>query len=266
MAATLVYAAVAATVVAVDLLVLAGRRLLGDRLDQREVTIVVLLLAVAVYGPVRSWFAARVRRVLVGRRGDRYRVVSTLAARLEDSGAVADQLPALASAVAENSRFPTSASRSSPSEARPSRPPSGPGRTASRSSRSPTGDEEIGQITLPTRGLRSMLSPADQTLMIDLVRQAAVAIRAATLAVSCSSRDRLVRDREDDRRRIRRDLHDGLGPVLGGVALQLDAAGNSVDLDPEQSRIFDHPGPGGDHGGPRRCPSAGPRTAAARPG
>ena len=37
-------------------------------------------------------------------------------------------------------------------------------------------------------------------------------------------------------RRIRRDLHDGLGPVLGGVAMRLDAAGNALDRDPETTR------------------------------
>ncbi len=47
------------------------------------------------------------------------------------------------------------------------------------------------------------------------------------------SREQLVLAREDDRRRIRRDLHDGLGPVLGGVAMRLDAAGNALDRDPE---------------------------------
>ena len=42
--------------------------------------------------------------------------------------------------------------------------------------------------------------------------------------------------REEDRRRIRRDLHDGLGPTLGGVAMRLDAAGNAVESDPESAR------------------------------
>ena len=37
------------------------------------------------------------------------------------------------------------------------------------------------------------------------------------------SRERLVATREEERRRIRRDLHDGLGPALAGVALGLDA-------------------------------------------
>lgn len=46
------------------------------------------------------------------------------------------------------------------------------------------------------------------------------------------SLERLVLAREDERRRIRRDLHDGLGPTLAGVALQLDVARSLVHQDP----------------------------------
>jgi signal transduction histidine kinase len=90
---------------------------------------------------------------------------------------------------------------------------------------------------LPVLGVRAMLSRRDQGLLVDLVRQAAIAIRAGLLAAEVQeSRERLVLGREDDRRRIRRDLHDGLGPALGGVALRLDAAGNAVGSDPDRAR------------------------------
>ena len=89
-----------------------------------------------------------------------------------------------------------------------------------------------------------MLSRRDQGLLVDLVRQAAVAIRARLLAAELqASRERLVLGREDDRRRIRRDLHDGLGPVLGGVALRLQAAGNAIDADPARARELVAAGP-----------------------
>jgi signal transduction histidine kinase len=41
--------------------------------------------------------------------------------------------------------------------------------------------------------------------------------------------------REEERRRLRRDLHDGLGPVLTGLAFQADAVGNLVHANPGQA-------------------------------
>ncbi|WP_420121888.1 sensor histidine kinase [Nakamurella sp.] len=81
------------------------------------------------------------------------------------------------------------------------------------------------------------MSRRDQALLLDVVRQAAIAVRSATLARELQlARERLVLAREEDRRRIRRDLHDGLGPALGGVALRLDAAGNAIGTDPDRTR------------------------------
>ncbi len=49
------------------------------------------------------------------------------------------------------------------------------------------------------------------------------------------ARDHLVRAREEERRRLRHDLHDGLGPVLTGAALSIDAASNSLTTDPDRA-------------------------------
>ncbi|HEX5916594.1 MAG TPA: sensor histidine kinase [Nocardioides sp.] len=235
---TLTTAVVAAIVVAVDLAVLGvGTALLGDRLDQRDVTLVVLVLAVVVYGPLRAWLGGLVHRLLLGRRGDRYGAVSALAARLETIGTVDEQLPALASAVADTFKMRhVRVDVLTPD-----------GGLLSASHGTPPAevqeidiayhDERIGRLVLPAQGYRAMLSRRDQGLLVDLVRQAAVAIRARLLATELqASRERLVLGREDDRRRIRRDLHDGLGPVLGGVALRLQAAGNAIDTDPGRAR------------------------------
>jgi signal transduction histidine kinase len=235
---TLTTAAVAVVVVAVDLVVLASAgALLGDRLDERDVTLLVLVLAVLVYGPLRGWLGGLVRRLLLGRRTDRYGAVSALAARLETTGTVDEQLPALASAVAET--FKVGHVRVEVLA------PDGGLLSASHGT-APAEVQEIdiayqgervGRLVLPVQGFRSMLSHRDQGLLVDLVRQAAVAIRARLLATELQeSRERLVLGREDDRRRIRRDLHDGLGPVLGGVALRLQAAGNAIDADPARAR------------------------------
>ena len=237
-AGTLTYAGVAGLVVALDLLTLtAGGSLLGDRLDERNVTLVVLVLAVAVYGPLRTWVGAAVRRVLFGRRGDRYDVVSAFAARLEETRSVDEQLPALAGAVASTFKVPfVRVELYTPDGGTVSASHGQPTQQVSEIDIAYTG-ERIGRLVLPVNGVRSMLSRRDQGLLVDLVRQAAIAMRSSLLAAEVQeSRERLVLGREDDRRRIRRDLHDGLGPALGGVAMRLDAAGNAVGSDPERAR------------------------------
>ena len=49
------------------------------------------------------------------------------------------------------------------------------------------------------------------------------------------SRQRLVTALEEERRRLRRDLHDGLGPVLTAVGLNIDAARARLATDPTAS-------------------------------
>lgn len=235
---TVVWASVAAIVVALDLVLAAVLdTVLGERLDQRDVTLLVLLVAVTIYGPLRGWVSAAVRRALVGRRGDRYAVVAELAARLEEHPDVRAQLPALAAEVA--SAFKLGFVRvevighgggavSATHGTRPAETREVPIRY---------GGDEVGRLELPARGVRSMLSKRDQALLFDVVRQAAIAVRSGRLADDLQrSREHLVLAREDDRRRIRRDLHDGLGPVLGGVAMRLDAAGNALAADPDNAR------------------------------
>ncbi len=235
---TLTSAGVAAIVIGLDVAALGlASSLIGGRLDEREVTVFVLVLAVVVYGPLRSWVGGGVRRLLFGRRADRYDVVSGFAARLEATRSVGEQLPALAGAVASTFKVPfVQVEVFAPG-----------GGTLSASYGTATAEvqevdiaytgERIGRVVLPVLGARSMLSRRDHGLLLDLVRQAAIAIRSSLLAEEVQeSRERLVLGREDDRRRIRRDLHDGLGPALGGVAMRLDAAGNALDSDPERAR------------------------------
>ena len=72
--------------------------------------------------------------------------------------------------------------------------------------------------------LEKSFSDADRNLLEDLARQAEVAVHAVRLTSDLQrSRERLVSTREEERRRLRRDLHDGIGPTLTGLALQLNA-------------------------------------------
>ncbi|GIH10798.1 hypothetical protein Rhe02_88650 [Rhizocola hellebori] len=77
----------------------------------------------------------------------------------------------------------------------------------------------------------------ERSLLADLGRQVALLARATRLTDDLRrSRERLVAAREQERLRLRRDLHDGLGPVLAGLTLQLDALHGF--LDPQGEALF----------------------------
>jgi signal transduction histidine kinase len=70
-------------------------------------------------------------------------------------------------------------------------------------------------------------------LLDDLARQVGIATHAVRLTADLQhSRERLVTAREEERRRLRRDLHDGLGPTLASFTLKLDAARNLLEREP----------------------------------
>ena len=73
------------------------------------------------------------------------------------------------------------------------------------------------------------LGPADQRLLEDVARHAGAAVHAVGLTAQLQqARERLVSTREEERRRLRRDLHDGLGPRLASLGLQLAALRNTL--------------------------------------
>jgi signal transduction histidine kinase len=64
----------------------------------------------------------------------------------------------------------------------------------------------------------------------------AQALRAARLSEQLqASRGRVVAALEEERRRMRRDLHDGLGPTLTGIAYSADAARNLLPAGSESA-------------------------------
>jgi signal transduction histidine kinase len=70
----------------------------------------------------------------------------------------------------------------------------------------------------------------------------AVAVHATRLSSELqSSREKLVSAREEERRRLRRDLHDGLGPTLTGVAFSADAVANLITTDANRSLTANAP-------------------------
>jgi signal transduction histidine kinase len=234
---TLVYGGLAVGVVVLDLAVLAGvGSLLGDRFGEEDATLLTLLLVAGVYVPLRAPLWRLVRRWVLGQREDPYRVVSGLAERLERSDGADEQLMAVVAAVAEAFRSPYVGVEVDSVGGRQLVAEHGRRPAAVQSLPIAYRGEEVGRLLVPRDGVRAQLSTRDERLLADVVRQAAAAAHASSLAAQLqASREQLVTAREEERRRLRRDLHDGLGPSLGAVVLRIDTARNLAATQPEEA-------------------------------
>jgi two-component system NarL family sensor kinase len=93
--------------------------------------------------------------------------------------------------------------------------------------------ETVGQFVLAPRQGEVQLTRVDRHLLEDLARHAGVIAHAVRLTSDVRrSRERIVVAREEERRRLRRDLHDGLGPLLASLTLTLAAAREYLPHDP----------------------------------
>lgn len=188
-----------------------------------------LVIAIA-FNPVRVRLQRVVDRAIYGDRADPVRAVSRLSERLAvtTDGSPASALPLVREAL----RLPYAALRTGGIDV------AADGTTAERVETVPLtyGGEQVGELVVGVRSGQSALAGSDRAVLELLAVPLAMAVRATALSASLQrSRGEIVAAREEERRRLRRDLHDGLGPVLTGVAFQADAAGNLLRSDPDRA-------------------------------
>jgi two-component system NarL family sensor kinase len=191
-----------------------------------------LLIALA-FNPVRVWLQRRVDRAFYGARRDPVRAIAAVGARLGEAGEPAGiGLSGVLEALCRVMRLPAAAIVVAGDQvAAHGDPPAIRHAITLRSA-----DTVLGELVVGLRSGEHRLDAADEHVLDLLAAPLAVAVQAGALADELRvSRERIITGREEERRRIRRDLHDRLGPVLTGVVLNADAARLLLDTDPRRS-------------------------------
>jgi two-component system, NarL family, sensor kinase len=188
---------------------------------------VLAALVGLVLRPVSGWVSARVDQLLYGDRAEPYQVARRLAGRLRDGLGPAQVPVAVCQIVVSALRFPGAALDAT---------------SAGRSRRLATvGDvdaagalapfdlryqgQRVGRLLVPPRTGQDGLDELDRAALQPLADLAAPAVSALSLQEELeASRALLISVREDERRRLRRDVHDGLGPSLAAIRLRVDTA------------------------------------------
>lgn len=221
---SLVYAALTAVLlIGYALSISAIGAALRGRATDTAALVATALVAIG-FAPIRNRLQRAVDRMLYGDRGDPYAVLTGLGRSLNGPAEHRDPMTEVADTVAASLRLPYVRVEVERDGEAPLVGVHGEPVTDVHEVQLTFRGEHLGQLIVAPRTPGDPFRPADLRLLKDLGLQIGVAAHATRLAATLQrSREGLVSAREEERRRIRRDLHDGLGPGLAGVALGLDA-------------------------------------------
>jgi signal transduction histidine kinase len=179
--------------------------------------------------PFRDLLQRGAERLVYGQRRDPAQAVARVGEGLQRSGGL---LPAVAEAVAEAVRSPYVAIENAGGQVLAAHGDLDADAVRHVESLDHQGTRQGSLLIVPrTRG--EPLDRADLRVVKTLTPHVALAVRAAGLTAElASSRSQVIAAAQAERERLRRDLHDGMGPSLSGIALGLQAAGSLLDSDP----------------------------------
>jgi signal transduction histidine kinase len=216
-----VLAVVVVTAISVFAGAAAGLEILTDEVPSIGVLAVLAVIVAAGFHPLQVMLRGVIDELLFGRRPDPLDAASKVAGQVGDDPAQALRV------VREALVLPYAGLRADGRELAVSGSPD-------THTRSFPLDDAGTELVVGLRPGDLSLSRDDEHVLRLVVPLLAQTMRARALAADLQeSREATITALEEERRRLRRDLHDGLGPRLSGIAFTSDAARNLVRKDPE---------------------------------
>ena len=197
-----------------------------------------------VVAPLSRRLSAGADRLFYGDRADPYAVSARLSSRLAERALDVAEVPqAVCDVIVEALRLGSAQISLAPGGA-------GPGEVVTASAGSPAAGsaegrfplrhrgEDVGWLTVTARPGEPALDPRDEDILRTVAGQAAPALAALRLHQQLQhSREALVLAREEERLRLRRELHDGVGASLAGLRLQVESA-QALTADPGTAALL----------------------------
>jgi signal transduction histidine kinase len=238
---TLVYGALSFLTIAFYVLVVGGFALY---FRNNETNLVISFIATGIvailFEPLRQRLQRAVNRLMYGERDDPATVLTRLSQRLDSALAPDSVLQTIVETLAQTLRLPYAAislANDAPRFASASSPP--PSNLLHLPLQYQA--ERVGELTLAPRAPGESLSSADMKIISIIAQQAGVAAYTVRLNNDLqTSRERLVTAQEEERRRLRRDLHDGVGPTLASFSQRLETAAELIHTNPQKSEKIIH--------------------------
>jgi signal transduction histidine kinase len=211
---------------------LAAAALLGASSDAGLVPAVVTAVVALLLATGRQRLQRWVDRAMYGQRRDPMAALAALGERLGSAVDDDQVLPAIVDGVRSTLQLPYAevrlAGETGPAATSGDRP------SHTRRFELDHAGERVGVLEVGVRRGEQTLSTADERLLEAFARQAGVAAHGVRATRELRrSRQRVVLSREEERRRLRRELHDGLGPALAGISLGLEQAEKVSHRDPD---------------------------------